>query len=40
MLEIKYRIIENEDNDVEDTTIEVDSVTSPVNENRMHWFDI
>lgn len=40
VLEIKYRIIENDDDDIEPTIIEVDSTTSPVNEERMHWFDI
>ena len=39
-LEIKYRIIENEDDEIEPTIIEVDCNTSPVNEVRMHWFDI
>ena len=40
VLEIKYRIIENDDDDIEPTIIEVDPNTSPVNEDRMHWFDI
>ena len=40
VLEIKYRIIENDDDDIEPNIIEVDSTTSPVNEEQMHWFDI
>ena len=40
VLELKYRIIESGEKDIEPTTIEVDSTTSPVNEERMHWFDI
>lgn len=40
-LEMKYRVVaEGEDGDVEATIIEVDSETSPVNEEKMHWFDI
>ena len=39
-LKMKYRIIENDADDIEPTIIEVNSTTSPVNEERMHWFDI
>lgn len=40
MLEMKYRVLDLENDDVEPTIIEVDSTTSPVNEEKMHWFDI
>ena len=40
VLEIKYRVFDGEDDSIEPTTIEVDSNTSPVNEERMHWFDV
>jgi len=41
VLEMKYRITgENDDDDAEATVIEVDNETSPVNEEKMHWFDI
>ena len=37
VLKMKYRIVENDDQDIEPITIEA---SSPVNEERMHWFDI
>lgn len=39
-LEIKYRVFDGEDESIEPTIIEVDNNTSPVNEERMHWFDV
>lgn len=40
VLEVKYRVIEDEYSNEEGVTIEVDNTRSPVDEQRMHWFDI
>ena len=38
---MKYRVFrEGEEEQAEVTTIEVNSETSPENEEKMHWFDI
>ena len=39
-LEMKYRIMENDADDIEPTIIKVNSTTSPVLEERLHWLDI
>ena len=37
---MKYRVVKNDGEDPEPTIIEVDSDTSPENEDKMHRFDI
>ncbi len=40
VLEIKYRIVSADEEEGLTTTIEVDSVTSPENEEKAHLFNI
>ena len=40
VLEMKYRIVSADEEEGATTQIEVDSVTSPENEEKTHWFDI